>query len=156
MNIRPVHLLSISQGYMKACIPFIAILLSLISSSLTLACPPNQTVGGTAQIVGGTAMQSAYVRVWNPDQTRSIKLDCFGCNGNRSACINNSTLGQYYDIGWQGELSQTLTITAYDQQGCKGSSKNSTSSTILSPGDCWFDLPRQLVSGACTQVVSGV
>ncbi len=127
MTIQSVSLLSTLRGYLKACIPFTAILLSLASSSLTLA-DSNQ----------------AYVRVWNPTGTQSIEI-----RDDVSITCSNSLEGGYQDLGWRGKVGTTLTISAHDQQGCQGNLINRASASITHPGDCWFDLPREQVTGIC-------
>ena len=140
MTTQAVSLLSTLRGYMKACIPFTAILLSLASSSLTLA-DSNQ----------------AYARVWAPTGTQSIKIVCGDRCSNPSAtwCASNvpweSPLdkSEYHDFGMQGQLGHTLSITAYSQSNCKGQTLGRAATFVANPGDCWFDIPRGSVSGEC-------
>jgi hypothetical protein len=62
---------------------------------------------------------------------------------------SNSSAGGYQDLGWRGEVGHILEISAYDQQGCQGNLINKASASVTRPGDCWFDLPRQQVTGVC-------
>ncbi len=147
MTTQAVSLLSILRGYMKACIPFTAILLSLASSSLTLA-----------------DSNRAYVRVWTPTGTQSIKIVCGDRCKNPSAtwCASNvpwqSALdkGEYHDFGMQGQVGHTLSITAYSQSNCQGQTLGRASTLINDPGDCWFDIPGGVVSGACNGTTESV
>lgn len=140
MTTQSVSLLSTLRGYMKACIPFTAILLLLASSSLTLAAPNR-----------------AYTRVWTSTGTQSIKIICGnGCKDPSATwCASNvpweSPLekSEYHDFGWQGEVGRTLSIIAYSQSNCQGNVINRTSASVTRSGDCWFDLPRQQVTGVC-------
>jgi hypothetical protein len=142
MTAQTVSLLSILRRYLKTCIPFTAILLSLASSSLTLADSGR-----------------VYARVWTPTGTNSIKIVCGDgtCSRNLNAtwCASNvpweSTLnkGEYHDFGWQGQVGHTLSITAYSQSNCQGQFLGRALSFMNNPGDCWFDIPSGSVSGPC-------
>ncbi len=142
MNAQTIRFLPVLRGYMKVSIPLIAIFLSLASSSLALA---------------DGAEQAANVHVWDPWGTQSIKIACNGCDGHPApTCFNNvpwfSPLEDsgYHDFGWQGQINKGLSITAYNQPNCSHHDALDTASSVISSsGDCWFDLPRQNVSGVC-------
>jgi hypothetical protein len=92
-----------------------------------------------------------YIRYWAPTGTQSLRVVVLThqMHFERNDCKSASD-GGYHDLGFTGSVGDLIVITAYSDSNCNNSlgwAGGTIPSSLINTADCWFDLPRNNVSG---------